>query len=344
MSNRTKTSLIDAIVSPIRQSGRSRLCVLSLNPAIDAEWSVDEILWEEKNLVHAQRRWAGGKGANVVRWLRFLGARPELLIPLGGIAGRELAAYLHADKLRARIVNLAEETRVNVVITNRAGRQMRFNQPGARLSRAEWRSILAEVQSAGRSVHAFVLSGSLPPGAPVTGYAGITRLAHQAGRRVYLDCDGATLKAAVRAKPFLVKPNRHELAGWAGSDLPTLSAARDAALALAGVTGGWVLVSLGAEGALLIGARTLSSAAPFVAHAHIKVASVSNTLGAGDATLAAAAHASMLGLPPREWLRAAVAAGTAATQAPAGRMVSKRAYRDILQRVVIDTQLADSAN
>ena len=61
-----------------------RLCVVSLNPAIDAEWRVDDVLWEEKNMVHTQRRWPGGKGVNVARWLRSLGAKSELLIPLGG--------------------------------------------------------------------------------------------------------------------------------------------------------------------------------------------------------------------------------------------------------------------
>ena len=51
-----------------------RLCVVSLNPAIDAEWRVEDVLWEEKNVVQSQRRWPGGKGVNVARWLKFLGA------------------------------------------------------------------------------------------------------------------------------------------------------------------------------------------------------------------------------------------------------------------------------
>ncbi len=309
---------------------KPRACVLSLNPAIDAEWRVDEILWEEKNVVTAQRRWAGGKGANVVRWLRFLGTRPELLIPLGGVAGRELREYLRIAQIKTRVIPLRAETRVNVVITDHNGRQMRFNQPGATVQRGDWRAILAEARSACRSNDALMLSGSLPPGAPVTGYAEILRIAARADTRAFLDCDGATLKAAVPAKPFLVKPNRHELAGWAGRELRSLSSVLKAAGEMSRETTGWILVSMSSEGAILV-----NHAEKFAARAKATVSQVRNTLGAGDATLSGAAQAAMTGKPPIEWLRAAVAAGTGATQTSAGTMLSHRKYNEILNKISI---------
>ena len=61
-----------------------RPVVLALNPSVDVEWQVDHVRWEEKNNVLRERRWAGGKGVNVARWLRYLGAKPELILPLGG--------------------------------------------------------------------------------------------------------------------------------------------------------------------------------------------------------------------------------------------------------------------
>jgi 1-phosphofructokinase family hexose kinase len=301
------------------------VCVLSLNPAIDAEWRVDEILWEEKNIVHTQRRWAGGKGANVVRWLRFLGARPELLIPLGGVAGGELAGYLEVDEIRARIVPLGDETRVNVVITDRTGRQMRFNQPGARVRSSDWKAILNETRAACRASDALILSGSLPPGTPVSGYAEILRMTRRARVPAFLDCDGATLKEAVPAQPFLVKPNQHELSGWYGQKLRSAESVRKAAFEMSRLTGGWILVSLGAEGAMMVNAKE-----SFAAHARAGTSSVLNTLGAGDATLSGAAHSALTGQPPVEWLRAAVAAGTAATQTRPGTMLSRRDYEELV--------------
>ena len=112
--------------------------VLALNPSIDVEWRLKQVRWEEKNEVQSQRRWAGGKGVNVARWLNHLGGKPRLLLPLGGQTGDELVSCLRQEKLSAQIVRLREPTRVNVIITTNAGRQMRFNPLGPKLSQKEW--------------------------------------------------------------------------------------------------------------------------------------------------------------------------------------------------------------
>src|SRR6185295_20131248 len=116
--------------------------VLALNPSIDVEWRLDHVRWEEKNEVQSQRRWAGGKGVNVARWLKHLGGKPQLLLPLGGQTGEELAGCLREEKLPAKIIRLCEPTRVNVIVTTDAGRQMRFNPLGPKLSHREWNEVL----------------------------------------------------------------------------------------------------------------------------------------------------------------------------------------------------------
>src|SRR5258708_6960439 len=160
--------------------------VLALNPSIDAEWRVDAVLWEEKNNVHSERRWAGGKGINVARWLKHLGGNPRLLVPLGGKTGDELAGYLRSEKIASHIIRLRESTRVNVIVTTNAGRQIRFNPLGPKLARAEWGKLLDVVTRKLRILGAaspsvpsalLVLSGSLPRGLPVTAYARLIRLA-----------------------------------------------------------------------------------------------------------------------------------------------------------------------
>jgi 1-phosphofructokinase family hexose kinase len=302
----------------------TRLCIVSLNPAIDAEWRVDDVLWEEKNVVRQQRRWPGGKGVNVARWLKFLRAESELLIPLGGAAGREMLAGIRAQHLRAHVVRLAEETRVNVVVTTAAGRQMRFNPCGPKLTAREWREVLRVAAERLASGSSFILSGALPRGVPTDAYGQLIRLAHLHERRTFLDCDGLALAAAVKARPFLVKPNLHELSLWTGRALRADSAIRSATVALSRHTGGWILVSLGEKGALLVNAGekfAMSASPPRVR--------VLNTVGAGDALLAAAAAAVARGAEPEEWLLAGVAAGTAATQCEAGNLPSRGAVRKI---------------
>ena len=120
--------------------------VLALNPSIDAEWRVDGVLWEEKNNVLSENRWAGGKGINVARWLNYLRCKTKLILPLGGITGDEFAGYLQKEKLPAQIIPLCQATRVNVIVTTQHGRQMRFNPPGPELSVDEWGVIQKHIE------------------------------------------------------------------------------------------------------------------------------------------------------------------------------------------------------
>lgn len=289
--------------------------ILTLNPALDVEWRVDALRPEEKNSILAEARWAGGKGVNVARWMRFLGGQPRLVIPLGGDVGRELAQCLRRERVPARIVPLREATRANVVITAPDGRQMRFNQAGPKLIRSDWNSVVRVVRRHLSRGGLLVLSGSLPRGVPVTAYAQLIRLARRQGVRTLLDCDGPAFAAALTARPFLVKPNEHELAQWRGKPLRSEAAVRRAAVELSARTRGWVLVSRGRDAGLLVNASeavVLREQPPRV--------TPRNRLGAGDALLAGAARQIETGRPPSAWLHAGLATGSAATQCVAGTL------------------------
>jgi 1-phosphofructokinase family hexose kinase len=300
-----------------------RLCVVSLNPAVDAEWRVKDVLWEEKNVIHSQRRWPGGKGVNVARWLKFLGADSQILIPLGGATGREMRAGLREQGLRARVIPLVGETRVNVVVTTARGRQMRFNPPGPEYSGREWRAVVGAAKWILTQGAGLILSGALPRGLPPDAYARLIELAHKYRRPVFLDCDGDALVQGATARPFLVKPNLHELERWCGRKLRSRRAVESAARELSTTTQGWVLLSLGAKGALLVNVRE-----SFRARAVAPRGRVLNTVGAGDAMLAAAAFGIVQGVDPEQWLRNAVGAGTAATRVLAGEFPPRRVLRE----------------
>ena len=285
-----------------------RPIVLALNPSVDAEWCVAGVRWEEKNSIESERRWAGGKGVNVARWLKLLGSNPLLLLSLGGEAGREISAHLKREKISMRAVPIRESSRVNVIVTTRAQGQLRFNPAGPRLSRAEWLQLLNQLNSAIRTGSMVILSGSLPRGVPVDAYAQIIRSCRKVGVPVLLDCDGPALVSAVRAKPFLVKPNDHELAGWAAAVKLKLGT-HETARAMSSATRGWVLVSRGSKRAMLLNDSENVSLAEKPQRLKAR-----NTVGAGDALLAAVAREIELGSPPQNWLRRGLIAGAASTQ------------------------------
>ncbi len=296
-----------------------RVCVVSLNPAVDVEWRVNEVVPGEKNELSSETRWPGGKGINVARWLKWAGVPARLVLPLGGDTGRELGVGLRREGLLFRATPIVQSSRVNVVVTPDRGPQLRFNPMWPVLTAVEVNRLLIAVERGWRRCAAVVLSGSLVRGAPGNTYERLVVAAQQDGLKVFLDCDGEAFREAVRARPFLVKPNDWELAQWAGRTLKTERALRGAAQELAAVTQGWVLVSRGAEGALLlhagIGQEFRAPALPVV---------VRNTVGAGDALLAAVVAAVVEGMPPEAWLAAGLRAAAAAVSLPPGQIPKSR--------------------
>jgi 1-phosphofructokinase family hexose kinase len=302
--------------------------VVALNPSVDVEWRLDLVRPEEKNVVRSIRRWPGGKGVNVARWLLHLGSPARLLLPLGGAPGRELSAGLKLWNIPIRSVRIRESSRVNVIVTPDQGPQIRFNEAGPVLSRSDWQATQSLIARELEAASVLVLSGSLPRGIPSSAYRQLIQLARRAEVPCILDCEGASLKLALSARPFLVKPNEHELADWAGTALPTEESVLGAATRLSSQTQGWVFVSRGRQGALLVHSGhgvTLRALPPVVR--------VQNTVGAGDALLSAVTSRLALGEPPEAWLRWGVATGTVMATKPAGVLPSTASIARMVARI-----------
>lgn len=162
-----------------------------------------------------------------------------------------------------------------------------------------------------------VLSGSLPPGTPTGWYADLVRALRTTGARIAVDTSEEPLRALLaagpEAAPDLLKPNTEELAQLSGVAEADLTADPDAlltaVLALHRRGVGTVLLTLGADGALLSTAEGLWSATP------PRVA-VRSTVGAGDCSLAGYLLADLAGALPADRLRSAVAYGAASASLP----------------------------
>jgi 1-phosphofructokinase len=128
-----------------------------------------------------------------------------------------------------------------------------------------------------------VWCGSLPRGFGPRELVAQVAAGRAAGRLIALDSSGEALALAVNAPrdelPHLIKPNAEELAELSGRSLRTIADVADAAAELVHRGIRTVLVSLGADGAVLAEAET-------VLHGGAPVDVVVNTAGAGDAFLA----------------------------------------------------------
>ncbi len=207
----------------------------------------------------------GGKALNVARAAAGLGMPVRAIAVLGGHAGDWMDAALRERGIATSVVRVAGETRTCLSVLDRAaGTLTEFYEPGLTLDPAVW----AAVETALRSELAddpsgslVVLAGSLPRGAPDRGYARLATIASDAGGRAVVDADRTALIDALAASPWLVKVNAREAmtaAGLAGAAAPgaggtvAVDAAVEAARRIGVRTGGSVLVTRGADGAVLV--------------------------------------------------------------------------------------------
>lgn len=285
----------------------ARILTLTMNPALDAFTSVDRVEPAHKLRCDAAQYHPGGGGINVARMLHRLGTDVLALFPVGGLTGQRLCRLLEQERVPARCLPIAGDTRESFTAHDRASSQdYRFVLPGPHLAQAEWQACLDAIAAEDPAPAYLVASGSLPPGVPADFYADAARAASRRGTRVVVDASGPALQAALGQGVFLIKPSLRELSGLTGLPLDSPAAQREACLRI--IQQGqaqMVALSLGGEGAMLV-TRDQAWRAPAVQ------VQVESTVGAGDSFLGGLLFALEQRLAPPQALRHAMAAGAAA--------------------------------
>lgn len=246
----------------------------------------------------------GGKGCDVSLILRELGEESVATGLAAGDNGRRMEQMLRRAGVTPDFVWTGGETRINtVLIETDAGAHTTICAAGLEPDQHALPGLLAWIERWAAAAEVTVLAGSLPEGwAPET-YADLVRAAAKAAKPVVLDASGASLSAALTAGVSAVKPNLHELESVFGP-LPDKAAIVEAGKQLQQRGAEWVLVSLGAEGALLISPRGVWETPG------VRVPVV-NPAGAGDGMTACLALALARGWNEAETLRWATAVSAA---------------------------------
>lgn len=249
------------------------------NPSVDRTVFIDAL--HPGHIMRSTQSWSepSGKGVNVALALSAH-QRPTLaVLPVGGPAGAQLVAMLDRVGLDHQPVPITGEVRTNISLVQPDGTVTKINEQGPVLSDAEGHALLDAARARSHAGGWLAGCGSLPGGLSDDYYAQLVETGHRADARVVIDTSGPALITALGAGPDLVKPNADELAEAVGGTVATFGEAIDAAHELRTRGATTVLVSLGADGALLVTASG-------VLHGTAPVDTVVSTVGAGDALLA----------------------------------------------------------
>jgi 1-phosphofructokinase family hexose kinase len=292
------------------------IVTVTLNTAIDKTLSVPNFRLGRRHRTVEQTTMPGGKGVNVARVLKALGA-PVIATGLaGGPTGTRIVEQLTQLNVLSDFVRIREESRTNTaVIDPTTGEQTEINERGPRVDPHELELFAEKLLYLAKGASLCVFAGSLPRDVDVDIYAGLIRELKRLEVTTIIDTDGDPLRRAVRAEPDVISPNvleAEELVGHEFND------DEDRTYAVG------EMCELGAREAIMTMpdgcfARMLvdeTSSEPTLFRVKVRPGAVEplSTVGSGDAFLAGFVAARYQKKPVEEALAFGVACGAESTQ------------------------------
>lgn len=302
---------------------------VTLNPCLDQTMTLAKFTHGGMNRVKNTRRDAAGKGINVSAALKGLGA-DSICTGINYVEnGKLIEDYLNGLGIRHDFVYADGAVRTNIKLFEEDMQIMtEVNQPGAYVPPETVDELLLKIKNKkAAQTDLLVLSGSRPQGVNADIYH---RILEQTEARVILDTEGEALLKALsgKHKPFLIKPNLFELE--TAFDVKLSSRADIASFGQKLTESGpeWVCVSMGGDGAMLIG-REHAYYAPAL---NIPVRGVQ---GAGDAMVAGLVWGLSHKTEGAEWLRCAVAAASASVVREGTQLCTREGFDEMLTQVTV---------
>lgn len=301
------------------------IVTVTLNAAIDRTLTVPNFQRGQRHRASAGLTLAGGKGINVARALKALGVPVVATGLVGGATGARIVEALTEEAILNDFVHIEGESRTSTAVVDPAGATYtEINEWGPAVKPEELALLLEKLHYLTQGAELVVFAGSLPRDVDEGFYAEATRDLARRHVPAALDTEGEPLRLGVEAEPLLVSPNQREAEGLVGQEFHDEEDFRLAVDRIAEMGARNVLITTEAGCVALL--REERSPRRF--RAAVPRLEPISTVGSGDVLLAAFLAARHAGRTSEDALRAAVAAGAAATlEVGAGRFDPRQAGR-----------------
>lgn len=303
------------------------LITVTPNPSVDRTLEVPGLAVGRHLKGRLVRVQPGGKGINVARCLAALGV-PSVVTGIVGQA--ELGLFRDSfagTAVTLELVPTPRPTRTcTTILDPESHTDTHIREEGSHVDAQEIEVLRAKLNSLACPDALVVFCGSLPPGMTASALTSLVEACHARRAQVAADLNGPDLRAALRARLLMAKPNVQELGECLGRDLrdasePELLAAATELLNRAET----ILVTRGRDGAFAV--RSGEALA-----GRVEIGAPRNTVGCGDAFLAGYLAALWRGEPLRDALRLALACGAAQALAEAPGRLSATLVRQLAKR------------
>lgn len=223
---------------------------VTFNPALDYVMNAKNLSSNDINRAESVKIYYGGKGINVSAVLKELDIPSVALGFVGGFSGNELIRLMAEDGIQSDFIELEIGcTRINVKI--RSDKELDINADGPKIPEEKIEELFEKLDTL-RDGDFLVLAGSIPSSLPKDIYCKIIEALQNKDIRIVVDTSGKALLNTLKFKPFLIKPNHHELGEIFGEELNDTEKIIEYGKKLQNMGAENVLISRGEKGAVLI--------------------------------------------------------------------------------------------
>lgn len=182
---------------------------VTLNPALDYVMKLKNLRTDDINRTDGEEIYYGGKGINVSVILTQLDIPNTALGFLGGFTGKKLEEMLKSDGISCDFNYLKSgDTRINVKI--KSDKEIDLNACGPEITQEDMQSFLKKLDGI-KDGDYLILAGSIPKTLPDDIYERMLESVSDRKVNCVVDATGDLLKNVLKYRPFLIKPNHHEL-------------------------------------------------------------------------------------------------------------------------------------
>jgi 1-phosphofructokinase len=298
---------------------------LTLNPSVDYMVELQEVRIGELNRSIKETKFPGGKGINVSRVLQRNNVNSRALGFVGGFTGRYIEEYLQNEEIETEFIHVSEDTRINIKLKTEKETEINANGPG--ISKLHIAALVEKIKML-KENDILVIAGSVPSTLPSDIYEKLVSICYQNKTQFIVDAEEKLLKTVLPYKPFLIKPNHHELGDFFQTNITDVKEAAIYGRKLLDLGAKNVIVSLAEKGAIFINSeQTLVASVP--------KSDVKSSVGAGDSMVAGFLARYQNTKNYKEAFRYSVASGSA-TAFSIG-LCTKEKVEDIVKQIQITT-------
>lgn len=251
---------------------------VTFNPAVDYVVHSGEMELGSVNRSNGEEIYFGGKGINVSFVLKELGLTSKALGFIAGFTGDAIKKGVEEKGIDSDFVQLESGfSRINVKI--KSTEETELNGQGPHISEKAIAELFAKLENL-QDGDTIVLAGSIPNTLPSDIYEQILQHISHKKIKAVVDATGQLLMKVLPYKPFLIKPNNHELGEMFGVKLNNIEDIEKYARKLQEMGAVNVLISMAGDGALLIDETGK------VHRCGVCKGKVKNSVGAGDSMVA----------------------------------------------------------